>query len=84
MKIAVIFPGIGYTKDRPLLYFAGKIARERGFDLKFAKYPDISWSKEKLKDHGFLEEAVKKCLSSFHFKEHRNRHCDGICKHELS
>ncbi len=63
MKIAVIFPGIGYTKDRPLLYFAGKIARERGFDLKFAKYPDISWSKEKLKDHGFLEEAVKKCLS---------------------
>lgn len=63
MKIAVIFPGIGYIKDRPLLYFAGKIARERGFDLRFAKYPDISWSKEKLKDHDFLKEAVNRCLS---------------------
>ena len=62
MKLAVIFPGIGYTKDRPLLYYAGKIAREHGYELKFAQYPDISWSKEKLKDHGFLEDAMKKCL----------------------
>ena len=23
-KIAVVFPGVGYTKDRPLLYYAGK------------------------------------------------------------
>ena len=34
-KIAVIFPGMGYTKDRPLLYFAGKIAKSCGYELVF-------------------------------------------------
>jgi phosphoglycolate phosphatase len=28
-KIAVIFPGIGYTCDKPLLYYAGKFAQEK-------------------------------------------------------
>ena len=32
MKIAVLFPGIGYHCDKPLLYYAGKLARQRGFD----------------------------------------------------
>ncbi len=61
-KIAVIFPGIGYTKDRPLLYYAGKIAQSHGFELKFAKYPKLEWNKEKLKDARFLKDAMKKCL----------------------
>lgn len=32
MKIAVFFPGIGYTCDKPLLYYSRTIANERGFD----------------------------------------------------
>ncbi len=32
MRIAVLFPGIGYHCDKPLLYYAGKLARQRGFD----------------------------------------------------
>ena len=32
-KIAVIFPGVGYKFDRPLLYYAGKAAQEEGYEV---------------------------------------------------
>ena len=32
-KLFVIFPGMGYTKDKPLLYYAGKIARDKGYEI---------------------------------------------------
>lgn len=32
MKIAVFFPGIGYHCDKPLLYYARKIAQECGYE----------------------------------------------------
>lgn len=31
MKLAVIFPGIGYHVDKPLLYYAAKVAAEYGW-----------------------------------------------------
>lgn len=33
-KIAIIVPGIGYTTDRSLLYFAGKVAQNAGYELQ--------------------------------------------------
>lgn len=41
-KIAVIFPGIGYTCDKPLLYYAGKIAAANGYDIKQVNYGGFS------------------------------------------
>lgn len=32
-KIAVLFPGIGYTCDKPLLYYAGKLAMNHGYQV---------------------------------------------------
>ena len=32
MKLAVLFPGIGYHCDKPLLYYAGKTARQLGYE----------------------------------------------------
>ena len=32
MKLIVLFPGIGYTCDKPLLYYANKLSRGEGFD----------------------------------------------------
>ena len=29
-KIAVFFPGIGYTCDKPLLYYSAKLAAAKG------------------------------------------------------
>ena len=61
-KTAAIFPGVGYTKDRPLLYYAGKIAAKCGYELKFVDFGGLKWSKEKLKDRDFLEETLEKCM----------------------
>ena len=32
-KIAVLFPGIGYTCDKPLLYYGAKLAAEKGYEI---------------------------------------------------
>ena len=32
-KLAVILPGTGYTKDKPLLYYAGTIAMKKGYEI---------------------------------------------------
>ena len=61
-KTAVIFPGVGYTKDRPLLYYAGKQAVRNGYELMFIDFGGIEWSKEKLKDHDFLQKTLEYCL----------------------
>ena len=61
-KTAVIFPGVGYTKDRPLLYYSGKLAVKNGYELKFMDFSGISWSKEKLKDKEFLSKTVERCI----------------------
>ncbi len=31
--LAIIFPGMGYHKEKPLLYYSGKIAKALGFPL---------------------------------------------------
>lgn len=41
-KLAVIFPGIGYTCDRPFLYFGRKLAEAEGYEalcLEFKNLP---------------------------------------------
>ncbi len=32
-KLAIIIPGIGYTKDRPILYYSSKMLKESGYDI---------------------------------------------------
>lgn len=41
-KLAVFFPGIGYTVDKPLLYYTSKLTRAAGFEnipLRFSGFP---------------------------------------------
>ncbi len=38
-KTAVIFPGIGYHADKPLLYHSGKLAASYGYDVIRITYP---------------------------------------------
>ena len=40
-KIAVIFPGIGYHVDKPLLYYSRKLARSYGYEIKCAEYGEL-------------------------------------------
>lgn len=38
MKIAVLFPGIGYTCDKPLLYYSEKLCRRAGYTVRRVSY----------------------------------------------
>lgn len=40
-KIAVLFPGIGYTADRPLLYYSSRIAASYGYEIKKLPYGNM-------------------------------------------
>ena len=40
-KIAVLFPGIGYSCDRSLLYFSGKLAAADGYEILTVPYKDF-------------------------------------------
>ena len=62
-KTAIVFPGVGYTKDRPLLYYAGKLAVKYGYELKAIDFSGLDWSKEKLKDKEFLQKTLEKCVT---------------------
>ena len=37
-KLAVFFPGIGYTVDKPLLYYSRKLAASAGYDIRLLPY----------------------------------------------
>ncbi len=38
MKLAALFPGIGYTCDKPLMYYAGKLAAQAGYTVLPVNY----------------------------------------------
>lgn len=40
-RLAIIFPGIGYHKDKPLLYYSTKMVKARGFEIKSIEYHDM-------------------------------------------
>ena len=42
MKIAVLFPGIGYHCDKPLLYYSGKLAAHYQYELVKVPYTNLS------------------------------------------
>lgn len=62
-KIAVLFPGIGYTCDKPLLYYAGKLAADLGYKVVKVPYggfeSNIKGNKKKMEAafHSALAQA---------------------------
>ena len=62
-KIAVFFPGIGYTNDKPLLYYSRKLAAEHGYEVVCTEYHDlpekIKGNKEKMIQAGKM--AFEQC-----------------------
>ena len=37
-KLAVVFPGIGYTADKPLLYYTIRLAKKYGYQIQTVSY----------------------------------------------
>lgn len=54
MKLAVIFPGIRYHVDKPLLFYSKKIAASHGFEIvevPYGNFPaDVKGSPEKMRE----------------------------------
>lgn len=61
MKLAVIFPGIGYHTDKPLLYYAKKLAKSYGYEVVEVLYKNFP---ENVKgSSGKMQEAFYSALA---------------------
>ena len=56
-KAAVLFPGIGYSLERPLLYYSGKMARAQGYDV--IPVPYSGFPKKQAGSHDMLLKAFQ-------------------------
>ncbi len=56
-KLAVIFPGIGYTVDKPLMYYSAKIAKNAGYEIK--PIPYSSFPKKIIGDQDKMKESFE-------------------------
>ncbi|MCD7737741.1 MAG: alpha/beta hydrolase [Lachnospiraceae bacterium] len=74
-KIAVVFPGIGYHTDKPLLYFSKKLAIQHGYEIKDVPYGgfDKNIKGDSVKMYAAFESAVAQCeelLKNVNFDEY--------------
>ncbi len=54
-NLAVLFPGINYNTDKPLLYYAGKIAKKHEFEVVNVSYGNLpDSSREKIFDYALM------------------------------
>lgn len=59
-KIAVFFPGIGYTLDKPLLYYSRKLIASAGYDIRLLPY--TGFPEKILGDRGKMKESYRIAL----------------------
>ncbi|MCD7817601.1 MAG: alpha/beta hydrolase [Lachnospiraceae bacterium] len=75
MKIAVVFPGIGYHTDKPLLYYSKKIAASHDYQIKDVPYGNFpaGVKGDKNKMEACFIDALKQCediLSDVDFSQY--------------
>ena len=60
-KLAVFFPGIGYTVDKPLMHYSRRLAADAGFEVLILPYNGFP---QKIRgDREKMEESYKIALS---------------------
>lgn len=59
-KLAVVFPGIGYTADKPLLYYTGRLASKHGYQIRTVSYGSIL----------FISKSIGTVISSAYASRH--------------
>ena len=60
-KLAVFFPGIGYTVDKPLMHYSRRLVADAGFEVLILPYSGFP---QKVKgDRGKMEESYQIALS---------------------
>ena len=59
-KLAVFFPGIGYTADKPLMYFSRRITQAHGCDILIMDYK--GFPPKIMGDRGRMEQSFRIAL----------------------
>lgn len=77
MKAAVIFPGIGYHTDKPLLYYGKKLAKEAGYEIievNYKGFPEnVKGNQEKMKQsYKLARTQTEEMLGDVNFKEYES------------
>ena len=78
-KIAVVFPGMGYHVDKPLLYYSKRIARSAGYEIVELKYEFPYKAREIMNDRARMKEAfeiavsqIKEQVKEISFEEYKD------------
>ena len=61
-KKAIVFPGIGYHKDKPLLYYSRKLAQEARYQEQCIDFSGIIWEKDDLKKPDKIKEIFAQAM----------------------
>ncbi len=77
-KVAVIFQGIGYNIDKPLLYYSKKIASEHGYDVIVVEFNGIDKGSLKDKDTILSAFDLAVSLAEEQLKEEDFSSCEDI------
>lgn len=59
-RLAVIFPGIGYTAEKPLLYYSRKLTAVHGYEIRIMNYK--GFSPKVMGDRKLMEESFTLAL----------------------
>ena len=76
-KLAVIFPGIGYTADKPLLYFSRRIAVDCGYEIRIMDYkgfpPKVKGDRNRMEESFFIAlRQAEEMLAGVDFTEYED------------
>ena len=78
-KVAVIFPGMGYHSDKPLLYFSKRIAIENGYEIVEVNYDLPYKAREIMNDKVRMKESfelaasqIKEALCDISFSDYND------------
>ncbi|MFR3429391.1 MAG: hypothetical protein ACLTTH_04430 [Holdemanella porci] len=55
MKLAILFPGIGYHTDKPLLYYSKKILKNMDYEIKEIHFENLDFDLNKSKDEAYKQ-----------------------------
>lgn len=59
MRLAVVFPGIGYHADKPLLYYSKKLAASMGCEIVEVPYKGFGGKKKMIGNEKLMKEAFE-------------------------
>ena len=55
MKLAILFPGIGYHTDKPLLYYSKKILKNMDYEIKEIHFENLDFDLNKSRDEAYKQ-----------------------------